>query len=62
MSAAGIVSIPYSLTWNRPMVSGATLGDSIACIIAPAAGVFLMNILVTITSGLGAFFIYQLVF
>ena len=44
------------------MVSGATLGDSIGCIIATAVGVFLKNMLVTISSGLGAFFLYQLFF
>jgi len=44
------------------MVSGATLGNSIICIIAIAAGVFLKNLLFTISSGLGGLFLYQLVF
>jgi hypothetical protein len=54
--------IIYSLTWSRLIVSGATLGYSITCIIAAAVGEFLKNLLFTISSGLGGPFLYQLVF
>lgn len=45
---------------EQAVISRGTLGDSIACIIA--SELFMKMMLVTITSGLGAFFLRQLAY